>query len=117
MKDTAKTKEQLIAELEELRQQWAIEQAAENTREEVLAMRSSDDLAKVVAVLLKVIRSLGVETPNASILFINEEADQVSDYTAWLKNLINPVILPAIPGEGCSISGIVPSDSFTQRRA
>jgi uncharacterized protein GlcG (DUF336 family) len=25
--------------------------------------------------------------------------------------------LPAIPGEGCSISGIVPSDSFTQRRA
>jgi len=26
-------------------------------------------------------------------------------------------IQPAIPGEGCSISGIVPSDSFTQRRA
>ena len=62
MKDTAKTKKQLIVELEELRQQRVVEQAAERVREAVLAMRSSEDLLQVVGLLYQEVRGQGLET-------------------------------------------------------
>ena len=83
MKDTSKTKKQLIAELEELRQQRAIEQAAENVREEVLSMRSTGDLARVVAVMQGELKKLGVETPATSIAFMNAETESSIYYTAF----------------------------------
>jgi len=49
--DKSKTKAQLIAELEETRQQRSVEKAAERIREEVLAMRRSEDMVKVMAVM------------------------------------------------------------------
>ena len=82
MKDTAKTKKQLIAELEELRQQRAVEKAAERIREEVLAMRKSEDIYKVVAVIFQEIVNLGIDTPSASIGFIDEEKNIQKNFRA-----------------------------------
>jgi hypothetical protein len=47
VKDERKTKKELIAELEAMRHQRAMEQAAVLVREAVLAMRSSADLIDV----------------------------------------------------------------------
>ena len=44
MRDERKTKKQLIAELEEIRQQRTVEEACERIREEVLLMRSGDNV-------------------------------------------------------------------------
>ena len=89
--DTKKTREQLIAELEVLRQQIAASdisiaergRAAERVRAEAMLMQSSNDLLKVVAVMFQEMVKLGIKTPGSSISFIDEEADRVIKYLAW----------------------------------
>jgi len=81
MKDEAKTKKQLIAELEEMRQQRAVEKASERIREEVLAMRSSDDLLRVVFSMFREIGKLGVPAVACAFHFVNEETDRIRVYT------------------------------------
>ena len=81
--DRNKTKAQLIAELEEMRQQRSVEKAAERIREEVLAMRHSDDICKVVGLIWREMVSLGIETPGGTILFINESTGRIIMYEAW----------------------------------
>ena len=81
--DKSKTKAQLIAELEEMRQQRSVEKAAERIREEVLAMRHSDDISKVVALMWREMVGLGIETPCGTILFINESTERIIMYEAW----------------------------------
>jgi signal transduction histidine kinase len=86
LKDSAKTKKQLIAELEVLYQEntklrhqvkkggvLAIERqlAAERIRAEVMAMRSSDDLHNVVVNLWRQVLTLGIETPMVNVQFID----------------------------------------------
>ena len=51
MKDERKTKKQLIAELEEIRQQRSVDRAADDIREAVLAMRQAEDLCRVIATI------------------------------------------------------------------
>ncbi len=97
MKDEAKTKKQLIAELEEfrgevaeLRQQVkgsdtsAVERrlAVERVRAEAMAMRSSDDLLKVVAVMWQEMVNLGIKTPGCDITFVDKKANRAIDYVA-----------------------------------
>jgi len=81
--DKSKTKAQLIAELEEMRQQRSIDEACERIREEVLLMRSGDDLMKVNAVLYHEMIRLGVETKACGIYFIDEREDRWMGYTAF----------------------------------
>jgi len=73
LKDAAKTKKQLVAELEELRQQRAVGQAAERLREHVLAMRSSEDLYSVGAAFLGEVRRLEIDTLFLGILLFEGE--------------------------------------------
>ena len=97
MKDEAKTKNQLIAELEELRGEVAelrqqvkegdtsaVERrlAVERVRAEAMAMRSSDDLLKVVAVMWQEMVNLGIKTPGCDITFVDKEANRAIDYVA-----------------------------------
>jgi len=83
VKDERKTKKQLIAELEEIRQQRSVEEACERIREEVLLMHSGDDLMKVNAVLYHEMIKLGVEIKACGIYFIDEESDRWMGYTAF----------------------------------
>jgi len=78
--DRNKTKAQLITELEEIRQQQAVEKAAERIREEVLAMRTSDDLLKVVFSMFREIGKLGVPAVGCTFHFVDEEADRIRAY-------------------------------------
>ena len=77
-----KTKKELIAELEEMRQQRAMEQAAEQVREAVLAMRGSADLMDVVGVMHQGLHQLGVEPIHTSIHFVDEAEEQFQHYLA-----------------------------------
>jgi len=83
MKDERKTKKQLVAELEEMRRQRLVEEAAERIREEVLLMRAGDDLLKVNAVLYREMIELGGEVRACGIYFIIEESDRMMGYTAF----------------------------------
>ena len=74
--DKNKTKAQLIAKLEEMRQQRAVEKAAERVREAVLAMRQNEDLLQVAVTMYREMRCLGVETPGVSFLLIDEESQR-----------------------------------------
>jgi serine phosphatase RsbU (regulator of sigma subunit) len=96
MVDDEKTKEQLIAEnaelrsgmadkdseLTELRQQRAVEQAVERVLAEAIAMRSSSDLLKVVAVMYRELVNLGIAARGCNITYINEAADKLFHYVA-----------------------------------
>ena len=85
MKDRAKTKEQLIAELEQLRQQVTEDDvstvkrrlAIEQVRAEAMAMRSSDELFKVIGMMWGEMANLGIETLGPGIRFVEEEEDGV----------------------------------------
>ena len=66
MSDEEKTNEQLLAELVELRQQLVVKQAAERVWQEVLAMRESEDIVEVVAVMWQEMRSLGENSPSCT---------------------------------------------------
>ena len=77
MKDVEKTGEQLQIELAQLRQQRAQEKAAERIRVEVLSMRSSKDLMKVVGMMWEAMVNLGIDIVGNSIRFVEEEKDRV----------------------------------------
>ena len=57
--------------------------AEERVRAEALSMRSTDDLVRVVAVMLRELKRLGVNTPAASIGFMNAETESSIWYTAF----------------------------------
>ena|GEM_PF-1681497 len=82
MGDETKTREQLIAEVEDLRRECASIQAGERIHEEVLSMRSSEDIVKVVAVMWREMVELGIETPGTSIIFVEEGTDWFPTYMA-----------------------------------
>lgn len=95
MNDEQKTKRELIAELEELRQQVADSSdlsavkrqlAAERVRAEAMAMRSSDDLLKVVGAVKREMNEIGIATERCFINFVDEGAEIVHSYQA----LVNP---------------------------
>ena len=82
MKDGRKNKKQLTEELEELRSQLALERAGNRIREQALVMRASDDLRQVVVTMLQEMIGLGVQSPQCSFLFVDEEAGLVRGYNA-----------------------------------
>jgi signal transduction histidine kinase len=90
MNDERKTKAQLIEELETERQKSAggvassVERqlAAERVRAEAMAMKESDDLLKVVAVLSQQMTNLGMDSRQIAIVLIDEERDQKINYSA-----------------------------------
>jgi serine phosphatase RsbU (regulator of sigma subunit) len=58
------------------------ERAVERVRAEAMAVRGSEDLLKVVAVVYQEMNKLGIETPLASIVLIDEDRDQWMHYMA-----------------------------------
>ena len=88
LKDTRKSKAQLIEELDLERQKSARvdlsgaerQLAVERVRVAAMEMRSTEDLARVVAVGSREMYALGVETLFASITFIDETTDWVHHY-------------------------------------
>ena len=60
-----------------------LERAAERVRSAALEMRASADLRNVVAVVFDAMRALGINTPGASIQFVDEKAGIVSAYGAF----------------------------------
>ena len=115
MKDTAKNKKQLIAELEELRRQRVVEQAAERLRQHVLSMRTSEDLYSVAAAFLVEVRHLGIDTIFLSInifeggKFVHHYPVTVSyvhmglklrnENDPWIKMLTNEALIRYMPPE------------------
>lgn len=81
-KGSDKSKDQLLAELLELRQQRTREKASEHIRAEVLSMVADEDLLRVVGVMQEEMLNLGIETPASSISFMNEADDLVISYLA-----------------------------------
>jgi signal transduction histidine kinase len=79
--DFQRLKEQAES-LQQQAEQARRERAVERIRAEAMAMRGSDDLLKVVAVLLQEMNNLGIDTPQTSIVLIDEERDQWITYTA-----------------------------------
>ncbi len=91
MKDERKTKAQLIEELDELRGENAdlrkkvtgdvsgVERqlAVERMRAEAMAMRSSDDLLKVMGMMWEEMVNLGIESRGPTIRFLEEDEDGV----------------------------------------
>jgi hypothetical protein len=93
MNDAKKTKAQLIEELETERRKSAgvdvsgVERqlAVERVRAEGMAMRSSDDLLKVVGVIYREMLRLGVDAIRTTISFVDEETNRVRGYHALLN--------------------------------
>jgi serine phosphatase RsbU (regulator of sigma subunit) len=77
-----KSKNQLLAELLELRHQRTREKASEHIRAEVLSMVADEDLLRVVGVMQTEMLNLGIQTPASSISFMNQEEDLVISYLA-----------------------------------
>jgi serine phosphatase RsbU (regulator of sigma subunit) len=82
MRDSDKTQAELLEELDALRRQRQRDKAAERIRTEVSSMRSSEDMLKVVAIMLETMIDLGVQTPASSISFMDEESDRAISYMA-----------------------------------
>ena len=72
-------------QLADLRRQLDEEHATESIRTQVLAMRSREDLTKVIGAVYQELLDLGIETPICSILFVNEDETTVMRYAA-LRN-------------------------------
>ena len=95
MPDTDRTRDQLAAELAELRQQFheqthrlSLQAAVERIRAEALSMRSSDDLLDVVGAMYREVQLTGVPRSWCNIWFIDEEKDWSIQYSAgpnWKK--------------------------------
>ena len=77
-----KSKEQLQIELAELRQQRTQEQAVERIRDEVLSMRSSEDLLQVVLVMFRELSRLDIEAPACGFFFVDEDLSHILWYAA-----------------------------------
>jgi len=82
MRDTRKTKAQLIEELEQLRRQTDTA-VVERIRAEAMSMRSSDDLLKVVGIMFREMRNLGIRTIGCSFFFVDEGSNLVETYIAY----------------------------------
>jgi len=97
MKDERKTKKQLIEEMDglrgevtDLREKVAgidvsgVERqlAVERVRAATMDMRGTIDLRQVVAVVFREMRRLGIDTPGASIIFLDDEAGTGMHYGA-----------------------------------
>jgi serine phosphatase RsbU (regulator of sigma subunit) len=74
--------QELPTTLEQALHQLSVERAASRIREEVLVMRSADDLRTVVTTFFQEIIGLGVETVQCNLSFFDEEAGLVRSYTA-----------------------------------
>ena len=90
MRDEPKTRNQFIAELEalraenaDLRQHVERRSAMERVRDEAMAMRSSADILKVVAIFYQAMRDLGVKTTSVSIQFVDEYTHALRRYVAF----------------------------------
>ena len=70
-------------QLEQQAEQARRERAVERIRAEAMAMRGSEDLLKVVAVLHQEMNRLGIDTPSTVIVLIDEDRDQRINYSAW----------------------------------
>ncbi|NKB69093.1 MAG: hypothetical protein GKR89_18650 [Candidatus Latescibacteria bacterium] len=81
-----KSKVQLLAELTELQQQRAQEQAIERIRTQVLSMRSSQDLRQVILVVFKELMGLNIEAAGCGFFFIDQEQGNI----LWFTALANP---------------------------
>ena len=89
MQDTDKTKNQLIAELvdlrggmEDMRQQREVEKAAGRIRERVLSMHSSDDLLNIVGILFEEMLQLKLPVRISNISFVNEVTQSLRTFVA-----------------------------------
>jgi len=71
-----------VQRLEQQADQARRERAVERVRAEAMAMRSSDDLLKVVGVMYQEMNKLGIDTPSTSIILIDEDRDQRIHYAA-----------------------------------
>jgi len=71
--------------LEEQTEQARRERAVERVRAEAMAMRSSDDLLKVVAAMFQEMLHLHIEIWGCNICFVDEKADQVIGYYAQVN--------------------------------
>jgi len=67
---------------EERARQLAVENAAERLRAEAQAMRSTEDLPRLVAQLWREMGELGIETPGATFLFIDDESRDFMNMSA-----------------------------------
>jgi len=99
LQDTAKTKKQLIGELDALRRERIVEQALERVRAEALSMQATDDLVNVVAVLYQEMAQLDIEAPWCAIFFIDEEADSVMMFNAITSSWVY-IATDYVPPEG-----------------
>ncbi len=91
MKDQRKTKAQLIEELAAERRKataagrdadLALQLAAERVRATAMDMRGAHDLHSVVAEVYQSLMVLGIDTPAASVFFVDESGDAVRVYSA-----------------------------------
>lgn len=82
----SKTSEELQVELVALRQQRDQEQAVERIRAEVLSMRSSEDLIRVIVVVYRELSRLKVESPGCGFFFVDEDKGRIQ----WYSALQNP---------------------------
>jgi serine phosphatase RsbU (regulator of sigma subunit) len=71
--------------LEEQAEQARRERAVERVRAEAMAMRSSDDLLKVAAVVHQELNHLGIDTSVASIILIDRDRDYIITYRAMIS--------------------------------
>ncbi len=100
MNDQQKTKQQLIADLQETRQQLAeaeyqakIERVLDEVRYPVAAMGSSEDLLKVAAALYHALVKLEIRFGGVGIQIFDEENDLVQGYTFHIDTAGQPVFI------------------------
>ena len=83
MKDIAKTKKQLIAELDEIRQQRTVEQAAECVRTAAMEMHAADEIRNVVGVLRRELTGLGFSAGHTMVIDYIDESDDEHVYAYY----------------------------------
>ena len=69
--------------LEEQAEQARRERAVERVRAEAMAMRQSDDMLKVAAVMFREMLELGIETGSCVIQFIDDQSGYLRNYAAF----------------------------------
>ena len=78
------TRFQDFQQLEAEAQRARIETAIERVRATATEMRTSDDVRRVIAVILDEMLRLGIETPGATITFVDENSGTRTTYAAHL---------------------------------
>ena len=100
MNDQQKTKQQLIADLQDMRRQLAeaayqakIERVLDEVRYPVAAMGSSEDLLKVAAALYHALEKLEIRFDCVGIQAFDEENGLVQGYTFHIDSAGQPVFI------------------------